>query len=123
FPVPSAFESTRKRQLREEARQKNAATVAQQAQRELERYEQRERYQAFLDDQTDLHVRKNITAPEYERLLRAQMKKIRDDFPQYRWPEPALRDFAVKKIREELATEMNLPTFEECLEQNTGRLF
>jgi hypothetical protein len=123
FPVPSAFETTRKRQLREEARQKNAVAVAQQAQRELERYEQRERYQAYLDEQTDLHIRKNISSSEYERLLRGQMKKIRDDFPQYRWPEPALRDFAAKKIREELATEMNLLTFEEFLEQNTGRLF
>jgi len=123
YPVPPGFETSRKRQLREEAQQKNAEAAAAHAQRELERYEQRERYQAFLAEQTELHIRAKIPAAAFERLLRAHMKKIREDYPQYRWPETALREFASKKIREELAAEMNLPTLEEYLEQQHGLLF
>jgi hypothetical protein len=123
FPVPAGFETNRKRQLREEARQKNADASALQAQRELERYGQRERYDAFLEEQTALHVRKNMAPAAYEHLVRARMKKLREEYPQYRWPEAPLRDFAVRKIREELAVEINLPTFEEYLTQPSERLF
>jgi hypothetical protein len=115
FPVPASFETSRKRQLREEARQKHAEVSAFQAQRELERYAQRERYQAFLDEQTEQHISKNVAPAVYAKLLRTRMKKLREEYPQYRWPEAALKEFAERKIREELAAEINLPSFDEYL--------
>src|SRR5215469_7568542 len=36
---------------------------------------------------------------------------------QYRWREPALREFAWRKIRQEIAAELNLPTLEEFMQQ------
>jgi hypothetical protein len=121
--VPPAFETTRKRRLREEARQQSAEAAALEAQRELELYEQKERYQAFLTEQTDAHIRSRITPAALDRLVRAQMKKIKDEYPQYRWPEQTLRDFASKKLRDEIAAELNLPSFKEFREQRAGFLF
>jgi hypothetical protein len=123
YPVPAQFETTRKRRLREEARQKNLEASASRAQRELELAEQRDRYQAYVSEQADAHIKSRIQPANVERLLRMQMKKIKEDCPQYRWPEPALRDFAWRKIREEVAAELNLPTFEEFLEERAGMLF
>ena len=59
----------------------------------------------------------------YEQLVRTRMKKLREEYPQYRWPEAPLRDFAMRKIREELVGELNLPTFEEYRAQPSERLF
>jgi hypothetical protein len=123
FPVPVHFETSRKRRLREESKQKSMEAMASKAQRELEYYEQRERYQVFIAEQADAHIRAKIPAAAVERLLQGQMKKIKEDCPQYRWPEPALRDFAWRKIREGVAAELNLPTFEEFLQDRAGRLF
>jgi hypothetical protein len=123
FPVPSNFETSRKRRLQEEARQKEMDSRARQAQKELELYEQRERYEAFLTGQTDAHIKERIAAGTIERLLRTHMKKIKDECPQYRWPEPALREFAWRKLRQEIADELNLPTFEEFVEQRAHLLF
>jgi hypothetical protein len=123
YPVPAHFETSRKRRLREEARQKNLESTALKAQRELDLYEQREQYETFLAEQADAHIRSKIPAVTVERLLRVHMKKIKEDCPQYRWPEPALRDFAWRKIREEVAAELNLPSFEEFLQERSGLLF
>src|SRR5262249_9069010 len=121
--VPPAFETSRKRRLREEAQNKGAEAAALEAQRELELYEQKERYETFIAEQTDAHIHTKSAPATRERLLRAHMTKIRDDYPQYRWPEQALRDFAWKKLRQEVATELNLPTFQEFREQRAGFLF
>ena len=40
-----------------------------------------------------------------------------------RVPEVALRDFACRKLREEVAGELELPTFEEFLISGDNRLF
>ena len=123
FPVPAHFETTRKRRLREEARQKNAEAATLQAQRELDLYEQRERYRSFLAEQADLHIKTKIPADGLERLLRAHMRKIKEDCPQYRWADAALRDFAWQRIREEVAAELSLPSFEEFQQERAGMLF
>jgi hypothetical protein len=123
YPVPATFETTRKRRLRDEAKQKNAEASATHAQRELELYQQKEQYRNYISEQADVHIGANIPASKVENLVRMHMKRIKEDCPQYRWPESALRDFAWRKIREEVATELNLPTFEEFLEQQAGKLF
>jgi len=45
------------------------------------------------------------------------------DSSQYRWPEPALRECAWRKIRQKIADELNLPTSEEFMQQKAGSLF
>ena len=51
------------------------------------------------------------------------MKRIKDEYSQYHWSEPTLRDFAWRRLRHEVAAELNLPTFDEYVRQNEGRLF
>ena len=58
-----------------------------------------------------------------ERRLREHRKTIQQDIPQYRWPEVALREFAWRKLREEVADELELPTYEEFLQSRAGQLF
>jgi hypothetical protein len=123
FPVPAHFETARKRKLREDAKQKTAEANASRAQQELELYEQREQYRVFLAEHADAHIKSKIPAAGIERLLRTHMRKIKEDCPQYRWPETALRDIAWQKIREEVAAELNLPTFEEFQHERAHRLF
>jgi hypothetical protein len=77
----------------------------------------------FLAEHADAHIKSKIPAAGIERLLRTHMRKIKEDCPQYRWPETALRDIAWQKIREEVAAELNLPTFEEFQHERAHRLF
>jgi hypothetical protein len=121
YPVPANFETSHKKRLREEARQRELESRARQAQVELETYERRERYDAFIAEETDCHI-KNMPPAAVDKRLREHMKTIQQDIPQYRWPEPALRDFARRKLREEVASELELPSFEEFL-QSGDRLF
>ncbi len=122
YPVPPNFETSHKKRLREEARQQELETRARQAESELESYKRRERYDAFLTEQADAHL-KTLPAAAIERRIREYMKAIQRDIPQYRWPEPALRDFAWRKLRQEVAIELDLPTFEEFLPDAANRLF
>jgi Replication initiator protein A len=123
YPVPANFDTSHKRQLREEARQKQVESVSRAAQKELERYEQREQYESFITEQTDAHIRQAIPSTDVERFVRAHMKKIKDEYPFYRWPEQALREFAWRKFRQELSAELNLPDFDEFIHQRSQRLF
>lgn len=55
-PVPAAFVTTRRRQLMEQAREENEKDRALEAQRELDQYEWKERYEAFIAQNTDAHI-------------------------------------------------------------------
>lgn len=122
YPVPANFETSHKKHLREQTRQREMETRARQAQTELEIYERREQYNVFVAEEADSHI-KTMPAAAVERRLREHMKTIQQDIPQYRWPEAALRDFARRKLREEVARELELPTLEEFLQSATQRLF
>jgi hypothetical protein len=122
YRVPANFETSHKKRLRDDARQRDLENRARQAQMELEAYERRERYDAFIAEEADSHI-KNMPPVAVERRLREHMKTIQRDIPQYRWPEVALRDFACRKLREEVAGELELPTFEEFLISGDNRLF
>jgi hypothetical protein len=86
---------------------------ARQAQAELDLYAQRERYDAWVLGETERHIREKVPAAAVERRLREHMKRIQQDAPQYRWQEPTLREFAWRKLRDEVAQELELPGFEE----------
>ena len=122
YPVPANFETSHKRRAREESKKKELDTRAREAQQELETYEKKERYEEFVIEQTDAHL-KNIPPATTDRLLRGHMKRIKDESPQYQWPEPTLRDFALRRLRAEIAGELNLPDFEEYVRQCSQRLF
>jgi len=122
YPVPADFETTHKKRLREQARQRQMEARAREAQIELEAYERREQYDVFVAEEADSQI-KHMPPAAVERRLREHMKAIQQDIPQYRWPEPALRAFAWRKFREEIATELELPTFEEFQQSRTKRLF
>jgi len=122
YPVPANFETSQKRRLREDARQRGLETRARQTEIDLETHEQRQRYDAFLAEEADSHI-KNIPPAAVEKRLREHMKTIQQDLPQYRWPEPALRDCAWRKLREEVANELELPTFAEFLQSRADHLF
>jgi hypothetical protein len=122
YPVPANFESSSKRRAREESKKKELESRAQEAQRELEVYEQKERYEEFLIEQTGEHL-KNLSPVAIDRLMSAHMKRIKDECPQYHWSEPTLRDFALRRLRYEIAAELNLPSFEEYADQASRRLF
>jgi hypothetical protein len=122
YPVPTTFETSRKRRLRDESQKRDLEARAQEVQRDLEMYERQERYEEFLIEQTSAHL-KSLSAAATERLVRAHMKRIKDECPQYHWPEPTLREFAQRRLRFEIAAELNLPTLEEYAEQLTQRLF
>jgi len=123
YPVPASFETTHKRMLREQVQQRDMESRAREAQRELETYEWRERYEAFLVAETDAHMKDKMAQPALERRVRDHMQRIQEGAPQYRWPEPTLRGFALRKLREEVAAELDLPSFEEFTRQTTGKLF
>ena len=122
YPVPANFETSHKKRLREVACQRDLESRAQRAEAEIEAYEQRERYDAFLAEEADSHI-KTMPPAALDRRLREHMKNIQRDIPQYRWPEVALREFAWRKLREEVAVELELPTFEEFLRTRDRRLF
>ena len=123
YPVPADFETTRKRALREQAQQRQMDARARQAQAELDKYEQRERYDAWVAGETDSHLREKAPAPAVERRLREHMKRIQQDAPQYRWAETTLREFAWRKLREEVAAELELPSFDEFNDRRQSTLF
>ena len=123
YTVPATFETSRKRRLRDEARQREMESRAREAQRELELYERRERYEAFLIEETDAHIASRMQAQAVERRLREHMKHIQHDAPQYRWPDATLREFAWRRLREEIAAELELPTFDQFLQRQETTLF
>lgn len=123
YPVPPDFETSRKRQLRQEAEQRQREARAQEAQRELDLYQQRERYEAFLVRETDLHIKTRMQPQVVERRLRDHMRRIQHEAPQYKWPDATLKDFAWRRLREEIAAELELPAFEQFLQEHSNTLF
>ena len=123
YPVPASFETTHKRTLREQAQQRDMESRAKEAQRELETYEQRERYEAFLTTETDAHMKNKMEKAAVDQRVRDHMTRIQEGAPQYRWPEPTLRGFALRKLREEVAAELDLPSLEEFTCKTEATLF
>jgi DNA-binding response OmpR family regulator len=93
------------------------------ARRELEVYERRQRYEVYLVEETDAHIASKMQAQAVERRLRDHMKRIQHEAPQFRWPEQTLREFARRRLREEIASELELPTFEQFAQREAGSLF
>jgi hypothetical protein len=122
YPVPANFETSRKRRIREDAKRNQAEARSKEVVQELDLYEQRERYEEFLVEQTNAHL-KNLSAAMTDRLVRGHIKRIKEEYAQYHWSETTLRDFAWLRLRHEIASELNLPRFEEYMKQSEQSLF
>jgi hypothetical protein len=123
YPVPANFQTSRQKTLRQQIEQQKMEAEARKAQEELELYERRERYDAFVTQETDQHIKTRMVAATVEKRVCEHMKRIQLETPQYRWPDTALREFAYRKLREEVASELELPTFAEFLQLRGNRLF
>jgi len=123
YPVPAGFETSHKRALREQAQRKDVEARAAEAQSELEMYDRRERYEAYLVEETDAHINGKMTPAAVEQRIREHMARIQAGAPQYRWPDATLRGFALRKLREEIAAELDLPGFEEYAQKRAETLF
>jgi len=68
-------------------------------------------------------MKDKMAQPAIDQRVRDHMARIQEAAPQYRWPEPTLRGFALRKLREEVAAELDLPSFEEFTHRKAETLF
>ena len=105
------------REREEESRRgEEAIRLNEEAELRLSLAESEESYAAFVVAETDKHMAEFMSEEAREQRLRRHCAQINKDAPQYRWPEPALREAALKRLRTEVAAEMRLPSFDEWRE-------
>ena len=123
-PVPATFVTTRRRQLMEETRVQVEKERAIEVQRELEQYELKERYEAFLLENTDAYIATNMPEDLLKRRLAAMRKKVLQTNALAKgWPTQVIEEYATRLLREELAMELDLPAFEDYRNQLQTQLF
>jgi hypothetical protein len=116
--VPSAFETSRKRQLRE---------VRQQADNEqrLRRLELENEYEQFCQDQILRRLEADYPADVLESAIQEQMKAVRREQPEWfrRIPDATRREIASGRLRSAVRDKLNLPTFEQWSRKRQNTLF
>ncbi len=107
LPVPAGFVSSRKRRAAEEVESKRRIY-------EQELMQQEFAYSKWLDGQQDQLVRERYSEPELEVKLKQLVAELgRRDERVRRMTENARRDVALRFLRKELASQLELPSFEE----------
>ena len=123
-PVPAAFMTTRRQRLTAEAREQVEKERALEARQELDQYEKKERYEAFLAENTDAYIAAHMPEELLKRRLGATRKKImQTNCLAKGWPAQVVDDYALRLLREELALDMDLPSLENFCEQGQAHLF
>lgn len=123
-PVPATFMTTRRRQLIVEAREQVEKERAIDAQREIERYECKERYEAFLAQNTDAYIAEHMPGDLLQRRLAAMKKKAMQlNTLTKGWPAQVIDEYAMRLLREELAMDLDPPSFEEFCNQPQAQMF
>ena len=123
-PVPATFMTSRRRRLIEQAQEQVEKERALEAQKELERYEWKERYEEFLIESTSAHIATNMPGDMVKRALGVMRKKIMQTNPLAKgWPAPVIDEYSQRLLREELAMDLDLPSFEEYCKQAQSHLF
>ena len=123
-PVPANFMTSHKRRLMEQAQQQVEKERAVQAQRELESYEWKERYENYVQQQTDAHIAAHMPdAILKKRLVAMRRRTLQNNALSKGWPEQVIEEYALRQLREELARELDLASFEEFCEEPQSRLF
>lgn len=123
-PVPTTFITSRRRELIAQAAEQTEKARALEAQRELENYEWKERYEAFVNENTDAYIATHMGPDLLKRRLTVMRRKLlQNNAVAKGWPDQVIDEYASRLLREELAKDMNLPSFEEFREQEQDRLF
>jgi hypothetical protein len=123
-PVPASFMTTRRRRLMEEAREQVEEARAQELRRELEQYEWKDRYDAFLSENTDAYIAANMPGELLKRRLDAMRRKVMQTNAHAKgWPAQVIEEYSMRLLREELAMDLDLPTFDDFRRQTQSQLF
>jgi hypothetical protein len=123
-PVPATFMSSRRRLLIEAAREQLENERAIEAQRELDQYEWKERYEEFLAQNTDAYISTNMPDELLKRRLGAMRKKVMQTNSLAKgWPTQVIEEYALRLLREEVAMDLDLPLFEDFRNQTQAQLF
>lgn len=123
-PVPASFMTTRRRRLLDAAREQAEMERALLAQKEIEQYEWKERYEAFLQQNTDAYIATHMPGSVLKRRLGAMMKSVMQTNAMAKgWPAQVIEEYAMRVLRSEVARDMDLPPFEEFCNQQQTELF
>jgi hypothetical protein len=123
-PVPAAFMTSRRRRLIEAAREQVERERAMEAQRELDQYEWKERYEEFLAQNTDAYIAAHMPDELLKRRLGAMRKKVMQTNSLAKgWPTQVIEEYALRLLREELALDLDLPLLEDFRNQSQAQLF
>jgi hypothetical protein len=117
-PVPASFVSSRRQRLIEQAAAQSEKERAAAAQMELEMYLWQERYENFVTAQTDAYIAANMAGDVYKRRSDAMRRTLlQNNAAAKGWPQQVIDEYAVRMLREELARDMGLPSFDDFREQ------
>ena len=110
--VPTDFETSRKRRLREVREQ----VENDQRSRRLQLHND---YEAFTEQQISLHLDTHYSTERLEAALREQMKAIRREQPEWfaRVPDSTRREIAIARLRAAIRQGLDLPSFERWVTQ------
>jgi hypothetical protein len=122
FPVPAGFDTTRKRELRRMALDREQMQRAQEAERQLRLAELREEYNNYSNAEIDRYIAARLTGEEVQARVRAAKAAIARERPDLRLPEPAATEFAARRMRDAIATQLPLATFDEFCREKQIRL-
>jgi hypothetical protein len=123
-PVPATFVTTRRRRLIDEAGKQVEKEREIEVQQELEYYEKKERYEEFLAQNTDAYIAANMPGDLFKRRLGAIRKKVMQTNTLAKgWPAQVVDDYALRMLREELALDLDLPSFEDFRRESAEKLF
>jgi hypothetical protein len=105
--VPENFETSRRKQLRLAAEEKQTKAATQLAERELA-------YAEYMRETVDRHINESMSEAERRQLYEA---KRRDLVKQHsyiaRWPEEQLQDVVHSAMQSEVMSRIDLMSFEE----------
>jgi hypothetical protein len=134
WPVPADFVSSRKLALQRQVQERRAMAddpeAVAEAQRALRRMQVEEQYRRYREEETDRYIAEKLAGDALRRKLAALKKEILarspDLYPSARegWGLcPALDHHATQALREEVAGNLGLLTFEEFASQTQQALF
>jgi hypothetical protein len=113
FPVPMWFETSRKRELKRLVAVKEEAARGQEAERFLRAEKLKDEYLQYRDREVDHYLRIRFGEEEVERMVKLAKGALAKERPELRLPEPAAREFALRRVRAQVAEELRLKTLEE----------
>lgn len=123
-PVPASFMTTRRRRLMDAAREQAEKERAIEAQREIEQYEWKERYEEFLTQSTDAYISIHMPGGLLKKRLGVMMKKVMQTNTSAKgWPAQVIEEYSLRLLRAELAMDLDLPSFEDYCKQVQAQLF